>query len=95
MYQNPTMIPGCTTSEPELQRHFDEFYQDMFMELSLKYGELEELHICDNIGDHLIGNMYVKFKFEEDAAKAADGMNARFYDGMASHLCPLFLLLIP
>ena len=32
------------------------------MELS-KYGEIEDLVVSDNIGDHMIGNMYIKFSF--------------------------------
>lgn len=30
------------------------------MELS-KYGEIEEVVVADNIGDHMIGNVYIKF----------------------------------
>ena len=30
------------------------------MELA-KYGELDEVVVADNIGDHMIGNVYVKF----------------------------------
>ena len=25
-----------------------------------QYGEIEEMNICDNLGDHLVGNVYVK-----------------------------------
>lgn len=25
-----------------------------------KYGEVEEMNVCDNLGDHLVGNVYVK-----------------------------------
>ena len=38
------------------------------MELS-KYGEVEDLVVSDNIGDHMIGNMYVKFRAEDQANK--------------------------
>lgn len=34
------------------------------MELA-KFGELEEVVVVDNIGDHMIGNVYVKFVTEE------------------------------
>lgn len=27
-----------------------------------KYGEVEEMNVCDNLGDHLVGNVYVKVK---------------------------------
>ena len=30
------------------------------MELA-KFGEIEEVVVADNIGDHMIGNVYVKF----------------------------------
>ena len=36
------------------------------MELA-KFGELEEVVVVDNIGDHMIGNVYVKFVTEEQA----------------------------
>ena len=52
----------------------------MFLELA-KYGEVEELHVCDNIGEHLLGNVYVKFYDEQDADKAMRGLNGRFYAG--------------
>lgn len=50
------------------------------MELA-KFGEIEDVVVTDNIGDHMIGNMYVKFNSEEQAAKAMAGLNGRFYCG--------------
>ena len=35
-----------------------------------KYGEIEDLVVADNIGDHMIGNVWIKF-VNEDAAKAS------------------------
>jgi len=68
-------------SEEELQQHFDDFYEDIFTELATKYGEVDEMNICDNIGDHLLGNVYIKFRFEEDALKCVENLNERFYEG--------------
>lgn len=34
--------------------------QEVFSEMEEKYGEVEEMNICDNLGDHLVGNVYVK-----------------------------------
>lgn len=34
--------------------------QEVFTELQEKYGEIEEMNGCDNPGDHLMGNVYVK-----------------------------------
>ncbi|KAG7348324.1 zinc finger domain containing protein [Nitzschia inconspicua] len=56
------------------------FYEDMFLELS-KFGRIDELHVCDNLGDHMIGHVYCKFFNEEDASDALQVMNGRFYDG--------------
>ncbi|KAL3934788.1 MAG: hypothetical protein SGBAC_009571, partial [Bacillariaceae sp.] len=56
------------------------FYEDMFLELS-KHGPVDSLHICDNLGDHMIGHVYCKFMEEEDASDALQSMNGRFYDG--------------
>ncbi|CAG8475450.1 16064_t:CDS:2 [Cetraspora pellucida] len=67
-------------SEEQIQAHFDDFYEDFFTELC-KYGEVEEMHVCDNVGDHLIGNVYARFRYEEDAQKAVDNLNQRFYAG--------------
>ncbi len=27
----------------------------------LKFGEIEEIAVCENLGDHMIGNVYVKY----------------------------------
>ena len=37
--------------------------------------------MCDNLGDHLVGNVYIKFRFEEDAEKAVTDLNNRWYNG--------------
>lgn len=29
----------------------------------LQYGEIEEMNVCDNLGDHLVGNVYIKVIF--------------------------------
>lgn len=60
--------------------HFEDFYQEVYMELA-KFGELEELHVCDNIGEHMIGNVYIKYFNESDADKAVRGLSGRFYAG--------------
>lgn len=32
-----------------------DFYEDIFIELS-KYGEIENLNVCDNLADHMVSN---------------------------------------
>jgi splicing factor U2AF subunit len=76
---DPAAIPSM--SEEELQEHFDEFFEDIFLELEEKYGPIEEMNICDNLGDHLVGNVYIKFRHEEDAEKAVAELNNRWFGG--------------
>ena len=37
------------------------------------------MHVCDNTGDHLVGNVYARFKYEEEAQKALEALNSRWY----------------
>ncbi|KAF4222293.1 hypothetical protein CNMCM5878_005575 [Aspergillus fumigatiaffinis] len=78
MYQNPAYDPKSKMNPSQLQNHFDAFYEDVWCEMC-KYGELEELVVCDNNNDHLIGNVYARFKYEEDAQAACDALNSRWY----------------
>jgi len=66
--------------EKEAQQHYDEFYEDVFIELG-NFGEVEEINVTSNLGDHLSGNLYVKFHREEDALAAISKLQGRFYAG--------------
>eukprot|EP00730_Choanoeca_flexa_P007806 TRINITY_DN12395_c3_g9_i1.p1 TRINITY_DN12395_c3_g9~~TRINITY_DN12395_c3_g9_i1.p1 ORF type:complete len:237 (+),score=38.31 TRINITY_DN12395_c3_g9_i1:101-811(+) len=88
MYQNPANVPvlpngqpGCTMTPDQLQEHFDSFFADVFWELEEKYGKIEDMNVCDNLGDHLVGNVYVMFDEEESAEKAVMDLNNRWYGG--------------
>ncbi|XP_047131439.1 splicing factor U2AF 26 kDa subunit isoform X1 [Hydra vulgaris] len=91
MFQNPQNLAvtnefgqsnaASIMNDVEAQEHYDNFFEDVFLELEAKYGEIEEMNVCDNLGDHLVGNVYVKFRFEEDAEKAVDNVNNRWYNG--------------
>jgi len=69
----------ANVSDEEMQEHYDNFFEDVFVECEDKYGEIEEMNVCDNLGDHLVGNVYIKFRNEEEAAAvevaAVDGIN--------------------
>ncbi|KAM7464281.1 hypothetical protein LguiA_032402 [Lonicera macranthoides] len=86
MYQRPDSItPGVDPQgqplDPrKIQDHFEDFYEDLFEELG-KYGEIESLNICDNLADHMVGNVYVQFREEEHAANAVQNLTGRFYAG--------------
>ncbi|KAL3898073.1 MAG: hypothetical protein SGCHY_002985 [Lobulomycetales sp.] len=85
VYRNPMHSTMAHQYSPDqLQEHFDLFFEDMFLEIA-KFGEIEELKICDNVGDHLIGNVYVRFANEDDAQRAVDSLNTRFYAAKPLH----------
>ena len=67
--------------EEELQKHFDDIFEELFIEMESKYGEIEEMNICDNLSEHLAGNTYVKFRYEEDSEKACVDLNNRWFNG--------------
>ncbi|XP_076920303.1 splicing factor U2af small subunit A-like [Bidens hawaiensis] len=86
MYQRPDMITpgvdpqGHPLDPTKIQDHFEDFYEDLFEELG-KYGEIESLNICDNLADHMVGNVYAQFREEEHAAAALQNLSGRFYAG--------------
>lgn len=63
LYRSPILDDngGQQITESMLQRHYDEFYEEVFFEIEDKYGEIEEMNVCENLGDHLVGNVYIKF----------------------------------
>ena len=87
MYSNPpfaiAFASGIKIPEEhikEMIRHFEDFYEEVFTEIS-NFAEIADMYVSDNIGDHMIGNVYVKFFTEEDAAKALNGLHGRYYEG--------------
>lgn len=84
LYLNPlntTFPSGQQMNEEEMQKHFDDVFEELFIEMEAKYGEIEEMNICDNLSEHLAGNTYVKFRYEEDAEKACQDLNNRWFNG--------------
>jgi len=51
------------------QKQFEFFYEDLFQEMSF-FGDIDNIYVCDNLSDHLIGNVYVKFLKDKSAMKA-------------------------
>lgn len=86
LYQRPDM----TTPTVDPQEHFEDFYEDIFEELS-KLGEIESLNVCDNLAVHMVGNVYVQFKEESRAAAALQALQGRLYCGrpIIAELCPV------
>jgi splicing factor U2AF subunit len=72
------------------QLKFEDFYYEVFMELST-YGEVEDMVVCDNIGEHMMGNVYVKYVEEDGAENALQKLTGRFYQGrmLQPEFCPV------
>lgn len=87
MFPNPRCTPlmdpngnPVNFTEEFLQNHFEDFLSDAIEEFT-KYGDLLEINVCDNICEHLLGNVYLKYRTEEDSQKALKGLAGRFYAG--------------
>ncbi|XP_028713654.1 splicing factor U2AF 35 kDa subunit-like, partial [Peromyscus leucopus] len=64
---------------------YDEFYEEVFTEMAERYGQVEEMNVCDTVGDHAVGNVYAKFRREEDAEKAVMNLNNPWLNGQPVH----------
>ncbi|CAD7955697.1 unnamed protein product [Amoebophrya sp. A120] len=62
------------------QKHLEQFYEEVFQEMA-NFGEIEDMVVVDNISDHMVGNIYVKYYREEDAEKALENLTGRYYGG--------------
>ena len=58
----------------------EEWFAEIFLKLS-EYGEIEKLYFIDNTGDHLIGNIMVKFTTEEFARSVKENISRRKFRG--------------
>lgn len=84
IYRHPNRTGTTTTVDPATAlEEFLVFYEDWYLELS-KFGHIEYrgLNVVDNVGDHMIGHLYVKFTDEEEAADALEQLQGRYYDGI-------------
>lgn len=52
------------------------------------------MHVCDNVGDHLIGNVYARFDWEDEAGKAVEELNKRWFNGASLPSSSLALSLL-
>lgn len=101
MWDNPLarqLAEGQSDRDAKIPRHqsdkrdpdFEEFYIDLYEELS-KCGEIEDIAVCDNVVEHLLGNVYVRFYDEADADKALKAVSGRFFGGkqLAAEFSPV------
>jgi splicing factor U2AF 35 kDa subunit len=46
-----------------------------------EFGNIDEIQVCENLGDHMVGNVYVKFEDEEAAERSIQKLFGRSYAG--------------
>ena len=89
LYQSPDQIIAAAAAQglvrPEIPdediaHHFNDFYYDIYEEMT-RYGEVENLYVCENLADHLAGNTYVKFHDQDSASAALNAVGGRYYAG--------------
>jgi splicing factor U2AF subunit len=78
MYLPPP--PGPDGQPVDDTQSFEEFYEEVADEF-MKFGEVEVVNVLENLGDHMFGNVYVKYREEEDAEKCLKTMSGRYYAG--------------
>jgi len=96
MWSNPMIAVAnaggdlTTIDHNKVQEGFDDFFSEIFDEFN-KFGKIEDVQVCENLGDHLVGNVYVKFDDEEFAEAALQTMNGRYYAGrpLKCENCPV------
>lgn len=96
MWPNPMVILAnaggdiSSIDDNKIQENLDEFFSEIFEEF-YKFGKIEEIDVCENLGEHLVGNVYVKFEDEEFAEAALLKMNGRYYGGrmLSCEYCPV------
>jgi len=78
MYLPPP--PGPDGQPVDDTQAFEDFYEEVAEEF-MKFGEVEVVNVLENLGDHMFGNVYVKYRNEEDAEKCLKTMSGRYYAG--------------
>ncbi|GBN53559.1 U2 small nuclear ribonucleoprotein auxiliary factor subunit-related protein 1 [Araneus ventricosus] len=66
--------------DKERYEDFRNFYNDVLPEFKL-CGKVIQFKVCSNHEPHLRGNVYVQFSKEEEAVKAYQQFNGRYYAG--------------
>ena len=74
------MVPNRSQ---EAEDHFLDFYEEVFEELS-GYGEIDEFHVCENLGDHLVSVVCVFVVF---ALLCMQPVRFRVYAYTCCHCC--------
>lgn len=64
-----------------MREHAERFYADVWQTI-MEFGTIVEMRVVDNLCEHLLGNVYIKFATEEAAQAAVDGLRKKLYNGI-------------
>ena len=70
-----------TTTPLQQQCYFSQFLKKKYIKIftCIILGEIDEMNVCDNLGDHLMGNVYIKFVKEQSTGPCVQALNNRWY----------------
>ncbi|KAL7697261.1 U2 splicing auxiliary factor [Lotmaria passim] len=75
MYPNPLAITHIKDREwnvefekKYLKKHFEHFFKEVWRTF-MEFGRIAELRVVSNLGDHLLGNVYIRFEDPQVAAR--------------------------
>jgi len=81
MFEHLWIAPKKVLAKKRLRdEHYENFCEDL-VEECMKYGEIEEVLTYSNMGDHMIGNTFVRFADEDQAAACLSSTQGRYYAG--------------
>lgn len=81
LYPNPKVDKNEQDLNPkQILESFENFYKDIFIRLS-KIDQVVKIVVCENVNNHLNGNVYCRFKTEEGAKNAVYELNQEWYAG--------------
>jgi len=87
LYQNPAYDPKNKMNPSQLQNHFDAFYEDFWCEMC-KYGEPEEVVVCDNNNDRKLNPFSISHNPANIMKDLIGNVYARFkYEDSAQQAC--------
>ena len=88
IFSNIVLLSNLLSTTKDIP--IEKCFEDIFCELSIKYGQIEDMIIAANRSSHLKGSVYVKFVDDRSAEAAVNDLNNRFYDDK-----PIFTELSP
>ena len=74
MSEEEARVAKTTISEDmrfQRDEEFYDFFEDVYIE-ACRFGRIEQVCVCDNIGDHMVGHVYLKVRDREGGNRARE-----------------------